>query len=267
VSTLFISMSVFWLYYYLFNNQESYATFFTNTYGLIALLGGIFGIFIAEKWGGFRSYLGTSVLFFSFGLLLQEIGQIFYIYYIYIQRIEIPYPSLGDVGFFGSIPMYVLGAFYLGKVLGLGKHTLGSLKNVLISALVFLAVLSLAYFTLIRPYEYNFSDPAKAFLDFGYPIGHAVYLAVGLLVYFISQKSLGGSLRKNVLFIICTLTLQYVADFVFLYKARDGSWIPGGPNDFMYFIAYYAMALSILSLSSVFERLKSGRITNGGTVN
>ena len=259
------ALAVLWLYAHFVNPKESFLTFFTNTYGLVALFGGLAGLVVAHKWGGFGSYLGKSVGFFSLGLLMQELGQVLYMYYIYVLKIEIPYPSLGDFGFFGSIPMYIMGAFYIGKVLGLSGRELGSFKNRLVAFVACLSILLTTYFVLMRNYEYDFSAPLSVALDFGYPLGQAMYLFIGLVVYFVSVKSLGGALRKNVLALIVALTLQYASDFMFLYKARNETWIPGGPNDFLYLISYYVMAVAVLSFHPVLEHLKNGKTIKEGS--
>ena len=87
-----------------------------QSYGVIALVGAIGGLFVARKWGGFKSVMGKAIIMFSLGLFAQEFGQIAYTYYIFIEHIEIPYPSIGDIGFFGTIPFYIYGAYLLAKV-------------------------------------------------------------------------------------------------------------------------------------------------------
>src|SRR3989344_9381414 len=69
---------------------------FSDTYGILALVGGAAGIGIAAKWGGFKSLMGKSVMFFSFGLLAQALGQFVYSIYFFWLDQEVPYPSLGD---------------------------------------------------------------------------------------------------------------------------------------------------------------------------
>src|ERR1700733_9816538 len=85
------------------------------TYGFIALIGAIIGLLAARKWGGFRTVLGKAILFFSLSLLAQDIGQIIYAYYIVVAKIQIPYPSWGDVAYFGSVLLYITAAIFLAK--------------------------------------------------------------------------------------------------------------------------------------------------------
>ena len=83
-------------------SYDFYVTLFTGTYGLVALFGGALGVFISKKWGGINSVFGRAVLMFSIGLLAQELGQLIYFYYIYVLRLELPYPSLGDISIIQS---------------------------------------------------------------------------------------------------------------------------------------------------------------------
>jgi len=61
-------------------------------------------MYIAQKWGGFKKYYGRSIIFFSFGLFSQSVGQVLYflydIFFIFRQHTLL----LGDIGYFGTIP-------------------------------------------------------------------------------------------------------------------------------------------------------------------
>ena len=116
----FVLLSLWWISIYARSLTEGLENdIFTCIYGLLALVGGSYGWFFARKWGGFRSVLGRSMGFFSIGLFAQFLGQVFYNSYIYILGIEVPYPSFGDILFFGSVIFYILGAYQLAKV---GKY-------------------------------------------------------------------------------------------------------------------------------------------------
>ena len=84
----------------LFNH--SIHKFFGAIYGFIALFGAIWGFGIAKKWGGLKSVMGKSLLMFSMGLLAQEFGQLSLSYLDYAFNIAGAYPSIGDIGYFGT---------------------------------------------------------------------------------------------------------------------------------------------------------------------
>lgn len=229
---------------------------FTVSYGIIALYGGIIGLLAAKKWGGAKSLLGRTIILFSIGLLMQEAGQLFYTYYIYFQHTEVPYPSLGDIGFFGSVIFYIAGTISLTKIAG-AKFSLHNYFNRAIIFILPLAMLATSYAVFLRDYEYV--NALTAFLDFGYPLGQAFYISVALLAYLLSRKMLGGILRKAVLFIIFALVVQYVADSSFLYQIQKGTWYAGGWNDYVYTVSYAVMTLALLKFYSTYSDLKNLR--------
>lgn len=240
-------------------SDKSNLLVFTNLYGLVALFGGIFGLLVSRKWGGLRSYIGRAVVCFSLGLLLQEFGQIAYMYYIFVLHVSVPYPSWGDLGFFGSIPAYILGSLYLFKILGIKSHYSISASNKLVISVFCLVLLSFTYIVLMRGYVYDSSNFLRLALDIGYPLGQSFYIFLASSAYFISSRYLGGLMRANVIVIISALLMQYFSDFVFLYTARSGVWVPGGINDFMYMVSYYLMAISLVFLDIRFNYLKGER--------
>src|SRR5690606_32862898 len=102
---MFLFFTIWWLFLRFTTSPDNVQNqFFAAIYGLMALWGGIWGIHSSFKWGGIRSIFGKSIMMFSFGLILQEFGQLTYSYYIYFAHIDVPYPSIGDLGYFGSIP-------------------------------------------------------------------------------------------------------------------------------------------------------------------
>src|SRR5690242_14766815 len=68
---------------------------FGGTYGVMALMGAVIGFVASHKWGGFKTVMGRSLMFYALGLLAQEAGQLIYQYYVEVAKIQIPYPSWG----------------------------------------------------------------------------------------------------------------------------------------------------------------------------
>jgi hypothetical protein len=257
---MFTIFSAFWLYTYFFTKEQSDAyTLFTNTYGVFALIGGLFGIFAARKWGGFKSYLGKAILMLSFGLLFQEIGQLFYMYYIYVAHIEVPYPSLGDVGFFGSVLFYIYASFLLSKVAGADFSLKEHLSSKVEAIIIPLIILFLSYFFFLRGNTVELSQPIKTVLDFGYPLFQSVYVSIALVTYRVLRFTQGGMIRKDILLLLVALFMQYLSDFTFLYKTSRGTWVAGGINDYMYLVSYCLMTLAIMRLDGFLNKAKAGK--------
>lgn len=229
---------------------------FTVTYGIIAIWGSIFGLIIANKWGWIRSVMGKSIIFFVAGLALQEVGQLGYTYYIYYLGVEVPYPSWGDIAFYGSIPCYIIGVIYLAKASGV-RISKQSLINKSQAVLVPLGMLFLSYFIFLQEYELDLSSPITVLIDFGAPLGQAIYISLAILTYTLTRGILGGIMKNKVLLILCALTAQFIADWTFLYQASRGTWAVSGINDYMFFVSYFLMTFALINLGGALNKLKS----------
>lgn len=259
VYVLFLAFTLFWLFsfFYAKPGSDTYQLY-AATYGLIALVGGLFGLSIAREWGGLKSLIGKAVTFLSVGLLFQEFGQLSYSYLIYFAKTEIPYPSVGDVGFFGSVILYTIGALYLFKASGAlfaleNDHKPSAMAALATSIVLPILILAGTYSVFLSGYEASITDTEsiiRTVLDVGYPLLQSVYLAIALLTLTLSNSFLGGDMKKRMYLLVTALCVQYAADFVFLYKASREIWIAGDLNDYMYQVAYFLMAITIVSMQN-----------------
>jgi hypothetical protein len=228
---------------------------FSATYGIIALFGGICGIYISKQWGGLKSIFGRAMLMFSFGLLAQEFGQLVYSYFFY-NKIEMPYPSIGDLGYFSSILFYIYGVYLLARASGV-RFTLKTIESRLQAIIIPLLILIICYWLFLKDYQVDWSQPLRVFLDFAYPLGDAVYISLALLTYFLTRNFLGGLMRNRVLFLLLALVVQFIADYTFLYQSRTSATAyPGGVNDYLYLFAYFLMTFGLLQMEIVLVRLR-----------
>ena len=257
ILAFYLVMTIWWISMFFRglkgSNENNY---FTLIYPLLSLMGGISGLIFANKWGGFKSYIGKTLSLFSFGLLAQFFGQAAYAYYIYIKGIDVPYPSIGDIGYFGSVIFYIWAACILAKLSGL-TISFQSLKNKFIVLLIPLVVLVVSYFLFLQGYEFDFANKLKIFLDFGYPLGEAVYVSIAVIALLVSSNFLGGIMKKPIIFFILALIFQYFCDFVFLYQSNHSMWYVGGINDYMYFASYFLMTLALVDIGNTFNRIKN----------
>lgn len=227
--------------------------FFGAIYGLMALGGGLYGLSVAVKWGGFRSAMGRAILFFSLGLLFQEFGQLIFSYYNMVLGVEVPYPSIADIGFFGTIPFYIIGALYLARASGVQfslKRTSAYLQIIIIPVILLIT----SYLLFLKDYKYDFTQPMQVFLDFGYPMGQAIYLSIAILVYSLSKNLLGGYMKNRILLLILAFFIQYLADYNFLFQNSRGTWVNAGYGDYLYLLAYFMLTLGIFELNAVYHK-------------
>jgi|SRR3989344_2320449 len=259
IISIFLVLSIWWIYINFFLPIESSSgprQLFAASYQILALFGAIVGFWMSTLWGGHKSLLGKTLAFFSLGLLLQSFGQSAYSYYIFFQKIEVPYPSIGDVGFFGSVIAYIFGIIHLSGVAGF-KVSWKSLKNKVYSIVIPLILLIISYFFFLKGYEFDWSNKLRIFLDFGYPLGEAIYVSIAILILIVSLDVLGGIMRKPLVFLIFALIFQYLSDFMFLYQASAGTWSAGGINDYFYCVSYFLMGVALINIGSMFAKIKN----------
>lgn len=226
------------------------------SYQILALLGGVSGLVAAKGWGGKKSIMGRSIIAFALGLLLQTFGQTtFSIYNLFLQ-VDIPYPSMADIGFFGSIPPYIYGIILLAKASGIAL-SLKSFGKKIQALLLPLIMLIASYKLFLKDYEFEGVGLLRIFLDFGYPLGQAIYISIAAVTYLLSRKVLGGIMKNKVLFILFALLVQYVADSNFLYQAINETWYNGGYGDLIYMIAYFVMAIGLIQLKINYIRSRT----------
>lgn len=254
---VFILLTVWWIHLFVSGSKESFPNYlFGAAYGVMALGGGIYGLYASKKWGFTRSIMGKAILLLSLGLLSEEFGQIVFSYYNLFSNVPVPYPSLADVGFFGNIPFYIGGAFFLAHASGV-QFSLQKISGKIQVVVLPILMLIIAYVLFLRNYDFAAGTSLKIFLDFGYPFGQALYVSMALLIYSLSKKILGGIMRDKIFLILVAFILQFLSDYNFLYQASNGTWLNGGYGDYLYLVSYFFMAIGIIQLGSVFNRLKS----------
>lgn len=225
------------------------------SYQIIAWVGAILGFYISGIWGGWKSLVGRANLAFAVGLLAQSFGQSVFSYFFY-KGIDIPYPSVADIGFFGSIPFYIYGAFLLVRFYNSSRR-LRSVKNLVMAFIIPIGMLIFSYFVFLQGYTFDWTQPLKVFLDFGYPLGQSIYVSLAILAFLLSISNLGGIMKKPTLLFIFSLVLQYIADYTFLYTSNNGTFVGGGIDDYLYLLAYFLMAVSLIQLGTAFYKIKN----------
>lgn len=248
----FLVITAWWIKLYVSSAEGTIENYLFNlSYIVFNLIGGISGLVIAKnKWGGFSSSIGKGLSFLSLGLLGQGFGLIVWTYYNIIAKIEIPYPSLADIGYFSLIPFYTLAMFNFAHASG-AKFGLKTLSGKLSVFFIPISVLLLCYFFFLRDVGINLSDPLKTFLDIAYPAGEAIAVTLGLLTLSLSRNILGGKMKHKVELIIFALIFQFITEFLFLYTSGIGTYYNASFVDLMYGTSYFLMTLAILTFNSL----------------
>lgn len=219
------------VYYFLGIKETPSNYWYQFAFGLIPLLGGIWGILKAKQWGWLKSKVGKSVFFISLGAISWGIGQMFWsLYYNILQQVEVPYPSLADVGYSLSFPFLAIGLFSLSKATG-AKYSLKHRNGKILAGIITLVATILAYYLLIvvaRGGVIDFTeDGLKLFFDLAYPLGDLAILLFSLLIYGLSYNYLGGRYKFSIMSIILGLLVLFLGDFSFSYTTTIGTYYNG----------------------------------------
>ena len=253
----FVVLSIAWLFIFRSGTTDAPVNhIFGFIYGGFSLWGGIIGIFVAREWGGFKSLVGKSILLLSLGLLGQAFGQYSFWYYNFALKIEVPYPGIPALGYFGTIPCYIAAAWLLAKSSG-AKISLQSFTSKLQAILIPVVMLSIAFLLFLRNYQFDTTALLQTFLDFGYPIGQSIYISIAILTFSLTRKILGGSMRTPVLLLIAAFFAQFLSDYIFIYF--HDLYFPASFIDYFYLVAYFIMSISLINLKIVADKLKAGK--------
>jgi len=225
--------------------------------GFIPVFGGINGILIARKWGGFKSAVGRAIIFLSLGLIAWGIGT--YIYsgiYNVILQVEVPYPSYADIGYVLALPLWALGMIHLSRATG-AKYGLQSSGGKFALLIIPASVIAASYYLLVivaRGGSLTGDDTAllKVILDLTYPLGDVIILTLATLIYGLSYSYFGGVFKKAIYMILSGFVLMYFADFAFSYTTTLGTWYPGDWNDLLFATAMLALSSGVALMDPAF---------------
>lgn len=240
----------FWVILNYSGDKTTYWNYFYSLFfALIPFGGGIIGLFIAKSWKLFESLVGRAVFLISLGLISWGSGSIIWtIYYNFIQNNPVPYPSLADLGYIISYPLWTIGMINLPHAVGskpyFGKH------QKLFFILIPMLVLALSYFLLMSITKnplifYPVKSPLKLVFDIAYPAGDAIILTTALVLS-VSFKFFGGKYKQSIYAILVGFCFQYIGDFSFSYTTTVGSFYNGNWGDLMFTIGLFLVTFGIL---------------------
>lgn len=219
--------------------------------GFLGTVAGVMGLFISKHWGGSKSAVGKAVLLISSGTISWGLGTLTWSFYNFVLHVDVPYPSLADIGYALAIPLWTTGVFYLSQATG-AKFTLRKLRGrVLLIALPLIAAVVSYYFLFVIARGSAFPVEGgllKVFLDFYYPIGDWVILTVAFIVFGLSLHYLGGNFRWPVMIILLGFVLMFISDVSFSYTTTVESYYNGHLVDLLFTVAIFLISFGVNSL-------------------
>lgn len=246
---LYIIVLIWWikLQFRALGSSETYL--FNWFYGLIGLSGGLYGIKLSlTKWGGWKSVIGKGIILLPLGLIGQWFGLQVWTYYNVVVKVEVPYPSLADLGYFALIPAYTLGAWMFAHASG-AKFSLRTKSGKILALIIPFIALVIAYALFLKDIGFDLSNPVKLFLDIGYPLGEIIPVSIALFTFTLSRNLLGGTMKSRILYLVGAFFFQFLTEYAFLYAAGAATYVNGGFNDLMYATSYTIMSLGLIAFS------------------
>ena len=227
--------------------------FYSFSFGLIPLVGRLWGIWQSFEWGGLGSYVGKSILFISAGSFLWGIGTMIWAYYNFFAGVAVPYPSIADLFYVATIPFWALGVSSLSRATGTrtGLKTAGG--KVLAYSVPILVFIVSYYLLVVVAREgaliTSFEGILKLALDLIYPLGDVIILTLAIIVYGLSRQYLGGIYKMPTHILLLGFTIMYFADFIFSYTTTRETFYTGSFGDLVFTVALFLITLGTLGIN------------------
>jgi hypothetical protein len=226
----------------------------TNLNNFVAILSGF--IFLLSSIISFKYYKkigdrgGVSSAIFWTGVssLLFFLGSIVWTYYNFIEKIELPYPSVADIFY---VSMAIAYAIAIGSLLQIYK-TSTSLKTWIVSIAVFILLTSVMFFYVGQPEISGELSFWENFFNFAFALSDSIYVGAGVALLIIA----GGKIYKGIMVWVLGMFLITIADIVFSYRSATGELWNGDIADQIYTLSAIIFTYAIILLAKMTEQNK-----------
>jgi hypothetical protein len=191
-----------------------------------------------------KSAMGRSLAFILTGMLMWGFGNLAWLYYNVVMGIELPYPSLADVGYIGMIPFASFGLLLLLRSVKIKFDKAAILKITLIPIAMFLVT----YLLFIQSKLAEDADPVVKILNVAYPVGDVVFLSFGLAILSLVK---GGKMFRPIGIICAGFIVEAVADFVFSWSTSTGTYYVGSLADLFFALAFFTLGLGMYYIKDI----------------
>lgn len=219
----------------------------------IPTFGGLFGLFAVRHWG-LKSAVGKGIFYLSLGLLSWSAGNWMWSYYNFFHNVEVPYPSLADIGYIAAVPLWITGILNLSKATGVKlslKKMSGRLYLVLIPIIAGLFSYQFLYIIARQSmFDWQSANLLKIFFDLAYPVGDWIILTVAFSVWGLSLKYLGGRFKWPVFITLFGFVLMFLADFSFSYTTTLDTYFNGSWSDLLFTFALFTISFGVVSIDA-----------------
>ncbi len=252
LSIFYIFFLVWWVYIQNLGTKDSIVnTWFSALYSVLPILGGFGGISASRAWKSSNKDVSKALFTFSIGLLSWGFGEIAWSVYNILLKVEVPYPSLADVGFMLSLPLWSYSIIYLAKGVGIKLELKNQfVKNVLfvVPGIVLLIGAYLIFGVARKPVFELSSGYAKLFFDVSYPLWDLILLVLISVISILAYGYVKDRLLKPFILISFGLLFSFLGDLGLSYQSSVSQFYNGGIVDLLYITMCYFLALGINTL-------------------
>jgi signal transduction histidine kinase len=182
----------------------------------------------------FWLYWGASYLAFAAGMIYWDYAQLF-------MSVELPYPSYGDIGFLGAMPLNGIALFYSPKAGDRPSVTVrGLLDGLILASAVFFSVWHLVLERIVS--TSSASTLAKA-VGIAYATGYLTVLTAIALQVASSPHRSSWSFRLLVL----SLVLLTAVNFPYAIMCIDATYQTGSPIDVLWIASFCVGTLAAIA--------------------
>lgn len=249
ISGYFFALTLWWLFMLIFQmKQTPLNTAYGFAFSLVPLIGGVFGLFSLNKQDIENDrHILTSIKFISYGLICWGIGQMSWSFINFVLKIEVPYPSLADLGFIFASPFWGYGFYNLLKSKKI-KYLNLSLKYQKILSLIIICFGICNFITLIALTNGKIiatSAPAQLILNFYYTI-------IDLIIFFTITMNIKefihlikGAYRWPIMILFVAFIIHFIGDNAFAYSTTMGTFYNGSWIDYMFTLSLFLISISV----------------------
>lgn len=247
----FIGMAVWWIAL----NAGGFVDTLPNylyglVLGLIPVVGGLVGLHRSKAWGGGGSAMGRAIGSLSVGLITWGVGTLIFAYYNIFAGIAVPYPSIADVFYLVSCPLWFMGVVFLSRATGV-RFSLRKMGGKIQLFVIPLLVAVFSYYALVVVARQGvlFTNTLQfwnVFFDLAYPLADVFILTLVLLVFGLSYEHLGGRFKFPILILLFGFVVMYLADFSFSWTTVHETFFVSSWVDFL-----FTSAMTLISLGTV----------------
>lgn len=254
LSAFLVVLIIYWILLNSSGAQTGFWNYFYSfSFSLIPLIGGVVGMFQSRTWGFLSSAVGKAIFYTSAGLSSWGLGSMVWAYYNFFEQIEVPYPSIADFWYILALPLWVYGAINLSKATG-AKFALENIKGRSLLIIVPVIVTLFSYYLLVTVarggvISDGFDGGSKIFFDFAYPIGDVFILTIATLIFGLSFKFFGGLFKIPIFSLLLGFAVMYVADFIFSFTTTIETFYVGHFGDLIFTIALFLMTFGIFGFN------------------